>query len=452
MSVIGDSGAVALYLDMRSIDASFEASKTPRILQDLSKGRSSLKDILFTTVDRSSPLIANQPECECGVTKSKHGTDEICPVCLSTVAPPTERSVTPSLFVETPTGIDAFLYPYVYYSLSNAFDIGKNKSPYNAFATLLGGRSSTNPAHKIILNRMPAHLIGYNNAIADLPEFIDNLCDIILDLLYPKDRGVVPKEVTNALKDKSALSEELFQARELALALRSYDIPYKSQVIPVRSKLLMTLEEGTYSKTSKTTDLYASAIVYLNNMPHHSRPMTDSDKANYRPDTRIVRFYEKYTEFRNTWYREEGAKGGAMRTDTVTSRSALVLRSVQSQIVEQHHAEEVHLPYSQSIVVFQAHIVAWYKRKYKWSSTKILEHIAKYTREYNEELWQAMDDIVQALNAQGGIAYSIRYPSIYRTSGQAQLITRIKKDPADRTLGVSSQSLAGNNGDSRVKV
>lgn len=441
------SNKVGLYLDLINVDAMFEASDNPRVLQKISHETTKFKDLLFTTIDRSNPLIDNRPTCDCRATVADYGTEEVCEYCGSKVIPQTERSVTPNLFLGRPYQVESFVSPYVYSALRFAFDIGYSKNRYNAFTTLLSNSSSTNPVHKIIMNRMPAELLGYNNAVSDLPTFVITLADIILDLLYPKEKGIVSKEITKSLKNKTHLTEELLQAKELAHTIRKWDLPYKSHYLPVRNKILLTIEEGVFSNVSETTDKYGETIVHLNNMPFDESKMTLSQKARYRPEAGMVKFYEMYSDLRSIWYKEEGSKGGLMRTETITARSASVLRSVQSQIVDPHAAEEIHLPYSQSIVIFYAHLVHWYRDKYKWSAEKIMTHLETYTREYNEELWEAMNEILAVVTEMGGLAYALRYPSIYRTSGLSSYMTKIKKDPNDRTLGVSAPSLPANNGD-----
>lgn len=440
-------GPVGLYLDVKDIDAIYAAGKNPRILQRISKGMGSLKDLLFTTIDKGNPLIDNKASCECGATTVDHGNDEVCDICLSTVMPITERSVTPSLYMTTPYKINHFVYPYIYQSLRHAFDIGVTKHPYNPFVALLGGRTPTNPMHKVIKNRMPNDLLGYNNAVADLPRFINSLVDIIFDLIAPKERGVISKEITSSHRDRKRLTSALYEARELAQAISKYDLPYKSKVLPVRSKLLMTLEEGTYSTTSQTTDQYARAIVCLNDQPIEASDLDPRARKNYRPEARIIRFYELHSEFRSQWYKDEGSKGGAMRTDSITARSGLVLRSVQAQNCDPHHSEDIGLPYSQSIIVFQAHLVHWFKKKKRWSSNKCIQFLEDNLRVHNHELWEAMNTIVREISAEGGLSYAIRYPSIYRTSGLTSKMSFVKKDPNDRTLSVSSSSLPANSGD-----
>lgn len=438
---------VALYLDLINIDAVYAASKNKRILQDIAPNIGNLKDILFTTVDRGNSLIDNRPTCECGVTTVDHGNDEICPFCLTDVKPITERSVTPSLFMGTPYQIESFLYPYIYQSLREAFNIGVKKMPYNPMVALMGRQNPTNPIHKVVLNRMPADLIGYNNIVRDLPRFILTLVDIIFDIIAPKERGVVPKELTEAHQKTRGLLPELYHAKELAELIKHYDLPYKSSVLPVRSKLLMTLEEGTHSKTSQTTDLYARAVVYLNNMPYDESKMTTRAKANYRPESQITKFYEKYVEFRAAWYKEEGSKGGAMRTDAITARSGLVIRSVQTQNCGPHRSEDIVLPYSQAIVAFQPWIVKWFWDNKKWGTDKTIQYIEQHLRHYDELLWSVADGVVKELARCGAIAYAIRYPSIYRTSGLCSDMVGVKKDPLDRTLSMSSTAQPAMNGD-----
>lgn len=438
---------VGLYLDVMDVDSFYESQPNARILQDISEGMSSLKDLLFTTVDRGDALFDNRPTCECGATKATHGANEVCPICLSTIEPMTDRSVLPSLFMATPYQINYYIYPYIYQSLRTAFDIGRGKNQYNPFVALMGRQGSANPIHKVVLNRMPKELIGYNKIVERLPEFVETLVDILFDIVQPKERGVIAKQITAAHKESRNIVPGLYQARELARAITHFNLPYRSSVLPVRSKLLMTLEEGTFSTTSQTTDMYAKAIVYLNNQPYKESMLTPRQKANYRPENSITKFYERYVEFRSLWYKEEGGKGGALRTDPITARSGLVMRSVQSQNCDPHKSNQVGLPYSQSIVVFLAHIVSWYKTNKKWSSDKTIQFVEENLRVYNEELHSVVNSIVQEVTRQGGIAYAIRYPSIYRTSGLASEMAFVKKDPNDRTLSSPASAQPAYNGD-----
>lgn len=440
---------VGLYLDVKDIDSMFESTQHPRILQNILADGQQLKDILFTTIDRGDSLIVNKPTCECGCTTLVHGTKEICDFCGTEVLPTTERSVTPSLFVAKPYLIDGFLYPYIYQACRYAFNIGTATNPYNPFTCIMGNRNSPNPIHKIILNRMPKDLRGYNNAIKDFPRFLRELANNVLEVVNPQERGVISSEVTKAHKERRGIMGEINQALILARTIEEHDLPYMSNVLPVRSKLLMTLEEGTYSTTSQTTDMYAGAIVYLAGMPYDPSKLSPREKAQYKPETKIVSFFEKYSDMRETFYREEGKKGGGLRTDTIASRSALVLRSVQAQNCEPHKSDTFKLPYSQSIIVFKAHIIRYYRKIRQWSARKTLSFLEDNLRKYNDDLWNVMNGILKKIREEGGICYSLRYPSIYRWSGQQGEMTEIKKDPNDRTLQVPASYLAGSNGDKK---
>ncbi len=439
---------VGLYLDVVDINAVYSANKNPRILQDISKNLPSLKDVLFTTIDKANPLIDNKPSCDCGVTTITQSEDDTCPICFSTIMPVTDRSITPSVYMGTPWKVNDILYPYVYHSLRVAFKIGIARYPYNPFVALLGKTTPDSPLHKVILNRMPKELIGYNNAVGDLPNFIITLANIVISIIAPKERGIIPPAITQAhSKNVKAMLPELYDAIRFAEAIKAFNLPYKAKVLPVRSKLLMTLEEGTYSSTSTSTDLYAKAIVFLNNMPYDQSLLTARERSNYRPDQAMVKFHERYFDFRHLWYSEEGRKCGGMRTDTITSRSGMVLRSVQTQICEPHRSDDIWFPYSSSIILYQVWLVRWYKVKYKWSSDKIIQHLEKYLRKYDKELHDALQAIASELDELGAVAYAVRYPSIYRTSGLTKAVTRIKCDPNDNTVGLSATAQPACNGD-----
>lgn len=435
---------VGLRAKLKDFNALYTGVKNKRVVQEIidfsNPLRMSLKEILYKIVPNDEAL-ESYPVCEQGCTCFEEHLGEICNICGTTVEYPAERSLAPTMWLTKPYGIDKFINPYVFDGLMDSFNLGTHNNPYNPLAYYLTGRNhypKREDYHRAIIGGIH-HEPGWNNTVANFRELIVDLVRRILELDNRNDkdsRAIIPRlKESNRLKLQDALDLLRFKS----------DLLF-SDVLPVRNKLTLILETGLRNYRIPSTQYYAEAITELANMPTTEEEMKQSKRNTANTDMILFRCYTTLTKHTEAFVSREGSKEGGMRGEILGGRSTGTTREVISALVCEHACDEISLPYSASVII----LGPWLRRSYLaegWTKEDIDLYLSDYTRVFSEELHQRMTKLLYEFSDEGMEEYIVRFPTLYRLSGQFVYSKSIKRDPNDRSLSVPAGCLKGCNGD-----
>lgn len=385
-------------------------------LEDLAKMTDEeVNSHLLTIVDVND--VDNVPVCMCGETVG-HLLLE-CPHCGTEPIEPISAPILPSLWMRAPAEIGQFISPIALHFLTSHYvEKGENFVDYLCDARY----KPANPDHRVY------HALREANIPAgDFSYFINHLFEV-LDVL------------------NSALASREWTPSNIQLyhLLKDNQDKVFSSYLPVPSKAIFVLEKSSAgNKGDNHTALVVDAVRTMLMITKEGIRKTKNRIPTlcYRSQMRLVGFYRSIVK-------KVGKKEQLIRKHIYGSKSAWVGRAVVTSITVPHRYDEMYLPWSLSVSLFQLQIASWLFDNTDMSGRECRAFINEQVNQYHP----LMENAINAVLALRGPRHYLeallnRNPTIKRLGIMLMDITKVKTDVNDYTISVPAQNLKGGNCD-----
>jgi len=418
---------MSIYLRLVDHDALFQkAANDPIIVNKFDlQCQSDLKqlnELIYTTYSEDSLEIL--PRCDCGKVTGEYNVGVACSECGSTCVSVTERPLESALWIAPPSGVDALINPVIWIILSKKFlDGGVNVLEW-----------LTNPKMVVPANKTPLSIkkLEKLKLPRGLNYFYRNF-DYIIDLLI---NGKIIKN--GKLQERLELLEFLKENRN---AIFSKHLPFPSKLVFITEKTSM----GPYVDPTMASAI--DAIRTISSVENSTVPLSERSKE-ARVITAITQLADYYTTF---FSKSLVPKEGWFRKHIYGTRSPFTFRAVITSISEPHYREELHLPWSLSVMLFKIHLMNKLLHgngvRPGMTPNQALKRLYEGTAQYDPLLDELFKELInEAPNGRIPCLFQ-RNPSLTRGSIQALGITEIKTDLDINTVSVSTLILKAWNAD-----
>lgn len=385
-------------------------------LNDMStEDKEAINRSIYTRYSNES-AIESIPTCECreGGLRGRFRVGVLCQICGTEVKNRYDDDIQSVIWMKAPKGIRALINPVAWAILSKRF-MGERK-----FDTLrwLCDTNYIAPSSK------PASVVGVEQVLQSLK---------------------IPRGLNSFYDHFDAIMEVLFDSRALAVGrvgrrdeTRDFVNMYRDsifcQYLPLPNKILMVLEKtnfGTYVDRNITDAL--DALWLMTGIDNELSPLKLYQKENRT--IKAICLLQKYnSELIKKIYMK---KEGLFREHIYATRATYSFRCVISSLTDAHHHDEIHVPWGVGTTVLRYHIInkLW---KRGWVPKEIVQLLKEYELKYHPILDEIFHEIINDHAEYGGIpVVAVRNPSLKRGSMQRLMITTIKTDPSDVTVGIS---------------
>ena len=306
----------------------------------------------------------------------------ICDVCGCACLPVTEKPLESILWIRAPTGIDALINPVMWIILSEKFKEGS----VNVLEWLTNPRLTIPPADKPKAIKK-LEVLGVKRGLNNFIRNFDEIFNIIITKRIIKKLNPYARE--KLVEFIAANRNNIFSSR-----------------LPVPSKLAMITEKtpmGGYADPLMRSAL--NAIWTINAVENPLTPI--SDKVREEKTVKCIAFLaDYYNRFTGP---PLGQKPGWLRQNVYGSRSHFTFRSVIASINEPHNLEEIHIPWSLAVMLFEIDLISKMNKlprerliqyginKHGFTPNMVLRYIQEHTLQYSKLL----DDMLDELLAEG---------------------------------------------------
>ena len=409
---------MSIYLRLVDHDALFEkAVNNPIIVnnydlqseEDLNR----LNGMIYTTYSDDSLEIL--PRCDCGGIHGEYNVGIFCEDCGTLCLPVTERPLESVLWIQAPQGIDRLINPIVWIILSKRFMDGG----INTLEWLTNPKLPV-PPDKVSGAIRKLEKLGVERGLNYFYRNFDRIIDLLIN-------GKVIKN--GKLEEREELLQFIQENRH---KLFSRYLPFPSKLVFIREKTPM----GVYA--DKTMGPAIDAIRAISSIETSVIPISEK-----MLEARVIKATTYLAEYYETFFSKSlGPKEGWFRKHIYGGRGPFTLRAVISSISEPHHREDIHLPWSLSVMLFKLHLM---NKLLKGSSTRrqltpneALTLLYESTSQYNPIIDQLFQELIGEAPGRGPVILLQRNPSLTRGSIQTLNLVKIKTDPEVNTIGVST--------------
>lgn len=411
-----DEGGV--YLEIVDLDDLYaHLSQPPIMVNDFdiktTEDKDQVKELIFTKYEGDA--LETLPRCDCGELKGAFREGKVCSNCGTAVYAVTERPLESILWMRPPQGVVAFVNPEVWTILSRSMSAGS----FNVMEWLVNPNYKANVNEPKIIEKLKTYKFERS-----LNYFIKNF-DYMLEVL----------EKARAFKGRKIDREHVIQF------LKENRHKLFPKHLPIPSKLGFISEEsamGTYADKSMTIAI--NAIWTISSINSMITPPTQRVMENraVKAIVQLAAYYQSF--FTDTM----GGKPGWFRKHIFGGRPHFSFRAVISSLSGVHKYDELHLPWSLSVMLLRSHLInKLLKRDFSIVQATVM------LNEYGFQYSPLLDEIFQELIAEsptGGInCVWQRNPSLGRGSSQCLRITKVKTDPNINTVSLSVLVLAAPN-------
>lgn len=415
------------HLTLVDLDRRFNQATRPPIIinsfnTDTKEGKEELNKLLYIRYQGDTLDVI--PTCDCGKLTGEYNQDIVCEVCHTTPTSVTERPLESSLWMEPPAGVEAFINPTAWIILSKAlYDNGQRMLEWMCSPTYTLGQEPRHRMRKLIdLYEERGFQRGLNFFVTHFDAIFATLVEY--RLLYNNKK----------------------QATEVLIAfVQKFRNCLFPKHLPLPSRLSFITEDtvtGRYADTSMTTAL--DAALTISGISNSALPLSPRVKEARTVKTimLLAGFYENFVG------KTLGKKEGWSRKHIFGSRLHLSARGVITSLSDNHVYDEVHLPWSMSVMLFKTHLISkLIKRDY--TPNEAIQFIFENTLKPNPLMQELLDELIAEGFAKGGGVPILmnRNPSLQRGSLQTLRVTKIKTDPNVNSMSLSVLVLKGFNAD-----
>lgn len=359
------------------------------------------------------------PTCECGDTRGRYNVGVVCEKCGTTVMAVTERPLESVLWIAPPKGVHKLINPRAWHIL--------NKSLTHNGVRLL--EWLCNPTMQMPPNPpKAARKLQSLNIERGLNYFYENFDEIIAVFF-----------------EHGLFSGTRSQKTDLELFIRKYRNEIFCDHLPIPSKLgFITEKSGNRTYADPTIKLAVDAIRTISDV--ENSPIPYSHK---QIQARAVQVLTSLSDYYESFISEElGKKPGRLRKHIYGSRLHFTFRAVISSLSDNHVYDEIHLPWSVAVMVYQAHLVSLLRKLGpEWTPRKCVGFLREHTLRHHPLLESLFEQLI-AESPYGGLPIILnRNPTLMRGSIQALRVTHVKPDPSIHSISMSVLCLVAPNAD-----
>lgn len=412
-----------VFLAVPDFDRRIESIPNPIIINDLSSDtkldRNMLTQLIRTDYDGENISIV--PSCECGEITGEDKRGRICGVCHTEVLPHTERPIISRVWIRAPQGVRALITPSILTMLNQFFAVGKkskdkdNPDEFRIIEYLLYKENTRRvmPDHQTAIDKMEAAGIqrGYNF-------FIDNFDRIFATLL---ELGLHRTGV-NAFKEHI-----------IGLVQMTRDLIFP-QYLPIPNKLAFITERtniGLYVDTGMGDAQDAVQTIASIEEGEGGTSQWTRENRTAKSVLLLANFYHSYVKD------ILGPKEGWFRSNIYGTRVCFGGRAVITSIQGEHRYDDLDIPWTFAISLFKLHIANRLLRE-GMTPREINMYLIDSGHVFNPHLHAILTDLIaQCPDGRWPVLFQ-RNPSLNRGSALNLFIRKVKVDPNDTTISLST--------------
>lgn len=410
-----------IYLDVVDFNLLYNMSSiVPKFVDEMNvddlSNRQKLTEMLITRYE--SDTLDSVPTCTCGELRFGWvGSSAVCENCGSGISVPAERPIESQVWIRAPKGVKALIHPRMLDAMIQFFRAGGE-----SIVTWL-----LDPLYRPKREVQAHYKLREKGIKRGLNYFIEHFDEIFKTLMYGLG-------INRTRADKMEFAEWVERNREKLFPT----------AIPIPSKITFIIEQtatGKFADTSMT-----SAFDAINTITSIYSGI--SEPTQQVKESRAFRACQQLAAFYETQYRKAlGPKSGWFRRHVFGSRPAHSFRAVISSLSENHLYDEVHLPWSLALSLFELHI-ANKLLKMGMSPNEINQLVNDHYERYHPVLDTVLQQILAEHPSGRGFPCVIqRNPSLKRLSAQRFFISKIKTATEVNTISLSVLVLKGPNAD-----
>lgn len=375
-----------------------------------------LNSLIYTHYEGDSLQIV--PSCQCNRTKGEHNVNVRCEICGTYVMAVTERPLESVLWIKPPRGVDTLINPEAWFIL--------NKQTTHNGVRLL--EWLCNPTMQMPPNPPKAARKLQSLAIERGLNFFFQNFDEIMAAFF--EHGLVTG--TRDQKD------------DLLNFIRTYRDAIFAQALPIPSKMTFITEKTVNRTYADPTMMPAIDAV-------HTIASTENSPTPLSPkqlQARAVKAIDLLSTFHQNFIGEQlGKKHGWFRKHVYGSRLHFTFRAVISSLSENHRYDEIHLPWSVAVMVYQIHLTSMLMKMPGWTPRTILTFLREHVLQYHPLIDELFKKMI-AESPHGGLPILFnRNPTLMRGSIQALTVTEVKTDVSINSVSMSVLCLVAPNAD-----
>ncbi len=370
-----------------------------------------IKDLIYTKYNND--VMSSVPRCNCPAENDPIvGADragEYCPKCNTKVSARFDDELESILWVRAPQGVEPFINPRIWQALKST--LGNRRVDLLSWLTSTSYKPKQTQHKPEILTRLEALGIkrGYNNFVRNFDKYIKLISEMKEFKRKPRMWGLLRFLKNNRHK-------------------------LLTNFIPCPNRALFVVEptnvEKTYMDLIGIVAIDAIALMTSIDVPGQTIALHARENRTSKFLTNMCIYQEKY--LRNNIAK----KGGSYRKHMVSSRCAPSFRAVITSITEPHDFEQIIIPWSTAMTIFQPHMEN-IMLKNGLTSKEILEIFNRYINKFDQRLYDLMMKIIYDYTEKGFPTLWNRNPTLGRSSILLLFIGDIKKDVNDPTVSMS---------------
>ena len=370
-----------------------------------------IKDLIYTKYNND--VMSSVPRCNCPAENDPIvGADragEYCPKCNTKVSARFDDELESILWVRAPQGVEPFINPRIWQALKST--LGNRRVYLLSWLTSTSYKPKQTQHKPEILTRLEALGIkrGYNNFVRNFDKYIKLISEMKEFKRKPRMWGLLRFLKNNRHK-------------------------LLTNFIPCPNRALFVVEptnvEKTYMDLIGIVAIDAIALMTSIDVPGQTIALHARENRTSKFLTNMCIYQEKY--LRNNIAK----KGGSYRKHMVSSRCAPSFRAVITSITEPHDFEQIIIPWSTAMTIFQPHMEN-IMLKNGLTSKEILEIFNRYINKFDQRLYDLMMKIIYDYTEKGFPTLWNRNPTLGRSSILLLFIGGIKKDVNDPTVSMS---------------
>ncbi len=370
-----------------------------------------IKDLIYTKYNND--VMSSVPRCNCPAENDPIvGADragEYCPKCNTKVSARFDDELESILWVRAPQGVEPFINPRIWQALKST--LGNRRVDLLSWLTSTSYKPKQTQHKPEILTRLEALGIkrGYNNFVRNFDKYIKLISEMKEFKRKPRMWGLLRFLKNNRHK-------------------------LLTNFIPCPNRALFVVEptnvEKTYMDLIGIVAIDAIALMTSIDVPGQTIALHARENRTSKFLTNMCIYQEKY--LRNNIAK----KGGSYRKHMVSSRCAPSFRAVITSITEPHDFEQIIIPWSTAMTIFQPHMEN-IMLKNGLTAKEILEIFNRYINKFDQRLYDLMMKIIYDYTEKGFPTLWNRNPTLGRSSILLLFIGDIKKDVNDPTVSMS---------------
>lgn len=427
------------YLALNNFDEMFHQTShgTPLIINDildtLESEKEALDKRLFVTYS-DTDLLETIPKCGCGATFGQHllgpnGETVICRHCGTPVRPAQDKDLEPLIWVRAPIGKDGepipIINPKAWRFMTDVFSMSRNTaSGFNVIKWLI------NTDYRPLVSKYGKYMdqiedMGIERGLSYFARNFDEIIDKLASITYFSQGRAKKKKLTEFFELMSMSRDAFF-----------------CHWLPIHNRTIMVIEDTRYgSYMDMNLKMLIESVRNITGIDSEIKNFTVRQKEN-----RIAKLIENIAIFGEKYEKDFiTKKAGLARKHMFATRCFWSGRAVINSLSGPHRYDEIHLPWSLAITVFQTHLLGKLMRTHGFGANDGRAFLTYHTYKYHPLIDQLFNELIDECPYDGIPNLFGRNPTMYRLSLQRMFITKVKTDPTVMSISYPLLSITGPN-------